>query len=126
MSSAARRVVVLGMMSKRPWAGLAWIAAQYLVGLQRLGYDPYYVESHACTPSMFVRGGDDGSRGAAAFVDRVMRRIDLGGRWAFHALHADGGCYGMTERELRRLYRSAAAILNLHGATTPLPEHAAT
>ena len=40
---------------------------------------------------------DDGSAKAAAFIDGVMRRFDLGDRWAFHALHADGRCYGMSE-----------------------------
>ena len=55
-----------------------------------------------------------------------MRRFGLGDRWAFHALHDDGRCYGMSERELERLYASAELIINLHGGTEPLPEHAAT
>ena len=32
----------------------------------------------------------------------------------------------MSERELERLYGSAELIINLHGGTEPLPEHAAT
>ena len=121
------RVVVLGMLSKMPVAGVVWQTAHYLVGLERLGYEPYYVEAHARTPSMFVHGdGDKGSAGAAAFIDRVMRRFGLAGRWAFHALHDDGACFGMTKRALGELYGSAALLLNLHGATNPLPEHAAT
>jgi GT2 family glycosyltransferase len=116
-------IVVLGMMSKRPWAGIVWITVQYLVGLRRLGYDVYYVESHACTPSMFVSDGDDGSLGAARFLADVMHRFGMSDRWAFHALHSDGRCYGLSDTQLRRLYRSSALLLNLHGATMPLPEH---
>ena len=87
----------------------------------------YYVEAHACTPKMLMqREDDDGSARAAAFIAGTMRRFGLGGRWAFHALHADGRYYGMSEGQLKRLYRSAALIVNLHGATQPLPEHAAT
>src|SRR5581483_11035322 len=93
----------------------------------RLGFDVYYVESHARTPSMFMeREEDDGSARAAAFIDGVMRGIDLGGHWAYHALHDDGRCYGMTEAELKALYGSAALLLNMHGGTDPLPEHAAS
>src|SRR5262249_3392523 len=107
--------------------GAVWGTMQYLVGFQRLGYDVYYVEAHARTPSMLMDTKDDDSSAmAVAFIDRVMRRFDLGGNWAFHALHADGRCYGMTELQLRQLYDSAALIINYHGGTVPLPEHSAT
>jgi hypothetical protein len=122
-----RKIVVLGVMSRLPVAGVVWQTVHYLVGLQRLGYDVYYVEAHACTPKMLMqREDDDGSARAAAFIDGVMRRFNLGDRWAFHALHADGRYYGMSEGQLKQLYRSAALIVNLHGATQPLPEHSAT
>ena len=121
------KIVVLGMMTKMPVAGVVWQTAHYLVGLERLGYEVYYVEAHARTPSMFMeREEDDGSGRAAAFIDAVMRRFGFSGRWAYHALHDDGRCYGMSDSALRRLYESAALIINLHGGTLPLPEHAAT
>jgi hypothetical protein len=95
--------------------------------LQRLGYDIYYVEAHAKTPYMLMENGnDDSSARAAAFLDRLMRRFDLSGHWAFHALHDDGRYYGMTEIQLKHLYSAAALIINHHGSTVPLPEHSAT
>jgi hypothetical protein len=63
---------------------------------------------------------------AAAYIDKMMRRFDLAGRWAFVALHDDGRCYGMSDTELKQLYRDAALIINFHGSTVPLPEHSAT
>ena len=123
----AKKIVVLGMMTKIPVAGNVWLVAQYLVGFRRLGYDVYYVEAHARTPSMFMETPDDDSSGrAAAFLDAVMRRFDLAGHWAFHALHDDGRCYGMSDTQLKQLYASADLIINLHGGTVPLPEHCAT
>jgi hypothetical protein len=98
----------------------------YLVGLKRLGCDVYYVDTHGRAPKMFMESGHDGSATAAAFIDQLMRRIGLGDRWAYQARHADGRCYGLSEARLRRLYGSAALIINLHGATAPLPEHSAT
>jgi len=121
------KAVVLGLMSKMPVGGVVWQTIHYLLGLERLGFDAYYVEAHAGTPSMLMTSADDDSTAlAAGFISRVMHRFGLDGRWAFHALHADGRCVGMSESELRRLYAEAAVILNLHGATKPRPEHAAT
>ncbi len=121
-----KKIVLLGIMSRMPVGGLVWGTMQYLAGFQRLGYEVYYVEEHGSTPRMFIRRkGDDGWARAAAFVAGVMRRIDLGDRWAFHALH-DGRYFGLSQGQLHELYGSAALIVNLHGATKPLPEHSAT
>ena len=46
---------------------------------------------------------------AAAFIDRMMRRFDLGDRWAFHALHSDGRSTGCRELQVKSLYQSADA-----------------
>jgi glycosyltransferase involved in cell wall biosynthesis/lipopolysaccharide biosynthesis glycosyltransferase len=120
-------VVVLGLMTTMPVAGIVWLTIPYLVGLRRLGYDVYYVEAHARTPSMLMRApDDDGAALAADFIDRVMRRFGFGQSWAYHALHADGRVYGLSEPALQKLYRSADLLFNLHGGTDPLPEHHAT
>ncbi len=124
---AQRRIVLLGMMTKIPVAGVVWQTVHYLVGLQRLGFEPYYVEAHARTPGMLMRDErDDSSALAAAFIRDTLERFGLGDHWAYHALHDDGRLYGMTEAELRRLYSSAELIVNLHGGTEPRPEHAET
>jgi hypothetical protein len=121
---ASKQIVLLGMMTKIPVAGVVWQTVHYLIGFERLGYDVYYVETHARTPSMLMeREEDDSSNEAAAFIDRVLRRFGLGDRWAFYALHDDNRCFGMTKRQLQRLYDSALVLINLHGGTEPfLPE----
>ena len=121
------KVVLLGMMTKMPVAGVVWQTIHYLSGFERLGYEAYYVEAHARTPSMLTEeDGDDGSIAAAEFIRVVMDRFGLGDRWAYSALHADGAIYGMSEQRLAELYQDAALIINLHGGTLPRPEHAAT
>jgi hypothetical protein len=118
------RAVVLGAMTKMPVGGIVFITIQYLIGLKRLGFDVYYVEAHARTPSMFMNADGDASLLAASYIRDVMCRFDLGAdHWAFHALHDDCRCLGLSETELKHLYRDAAFILNLHGATVPRPEH---
>ncbi|HSG08990.1 MAG TPA: glycosyltransferase family 2 protein, partial [Longimicrobiales bacterium] len=123
----SRSVLVLGMMTKMPVPGVIWQTVHYLVGLRRLGYEVTYVEAHARTPSMFVRGTPDmGTRRAAQFIREVLDDFGLGDRWAFHALHHDGSCLGMDRTALLEAYRSADMIINLCGGTQPLPEHAET
>lgn len=119
-------IVVLGAMTRYPVAGIIWLTMQYVLGFRLLGYDCYYVESHGGTPRPFVEDGDDGADGAAAFLAQLMARFDMSDRWAFHALHTDGRCYGLSRAELSRVYSSAALIVNLHGATRPQQEHAET
>ena len=122
-----KKIVLLGMMAKMPVAGVVWQTIQYLVGFERLGYDVYYVETHALTPSMFLDDIDhEGSDKVATFLDRVLRRFDLEDRWAFHALHSDSRNYGLSSCQLASLYDSAQWIINLHGGTMPMAEHRAT
>ena len=121
------KIVLLGMLTRIPFAGVAWLVGQYAAGFERLGYDVYYVEAHARTPFEFMKDANDGgTEGAAHYISEVARRFGLGDRWAFQALHEDGRCLGMSAEQLDRLYRDAALIINLHGGTLPLPEHAAT
>jgi ATP-binding cassette, subfamily B, bacterial len=121
------KVVLLGMLTRIPVGGVAWLVGQYATGFERLGYEVYYVEAHARTPSMFMsHEADDGAGKAAAYIESVAERFGLSSRWAFHALHENGHCYGMSPEQLDRLYRDAALIVNMHGGTLPLPEHAAT
>ncbi len=123
MTPASKKVVLLGMMTRIPVSGVVWQTAHYLLGLERLGYEAYYVETHARTPAMLMEDeADDSSARAAAFVDGVMRRFGLHDRWAFYALHDDNRCFGMSATQLRRLYRDALCVINLHGGTEPRPE----
>jgi GT2 family glycosyltransferase len=141
-SPAGKKIVLLGMMTKIPVAGVVWQTLHYLIGFQRLGYDVYYVEAHAVAPSMLMMSAfdhlglgepegdrnvtDHDSKRQAAFIDLQMRRFGLADRWALLAHHDDGRCYGMTRSKLRRLYGAADLIINLHGGTHPFPELAAT
>jgi glycosyltransferase involved in cell wall biosynthesis len=122
MTSRRDKIVLLGMMGRMRVAGAVWQALHYLVGLERLGYEAYYIEAHGCTPWAFR----EDEAAVAGFINGVMRRFDLGDRWGFHARSGSGSWYGMNEHQVNRLYGSAAAIVNLHGGTVPTPEQSAT
>jgi hypothetical protein len=115
----AKKVVVLGMMSRSPVAGMVWLTMQYVVGLRRLGYDVYYVEPHAG-----ARGEDPGP--TVDWLARVFNQFDLNGRWAYNTTGAGGECYGLSSPALSALYRAAALLLNLHGSAKPTEELTST
>ena len=117
-------IVLLGMMTTMPVGGVIWQTLHYLVGLKRLGFDVYYVEDHGVPPSMFTDALDvDGTPKAATFIARTLERFELGDRWSYHAWHGDGRYYGVGQTEIGRAFKSAAAVINLHGGTLPRAEH---
>ena len=103
---------------------MIWQTLHYLVGLQRLGFEVYYAEDHGIYPSMFTDDEDfDGGEKAAAFLARTLEKFDLGSRWSFHAWHWDDRSFGIAQPAMKKIYASAAAVINLHGCTVPRPEH---
>jgi hypothetical protein len=120
-------VVVLGLMTKLPVAGVVWQTLHYLLGLRRLGYEPYYVEAHRSWPFSFFRSeDDDGWSRAAAWLHSVLAPFDLGRRWAYRPVDHPRGGEGLSAARLRQVYRDAAVLLNLHGGTEPHAELAET
>ena len=103
-----------------PVAGVVWQTLHYLLGFERLGYEAYYVETHARTPSMLMEHEDDDSSAlAAAFIAASCAASGSRDRWAFRALHDDGRCFGMSEPQLRtalRLGRAADQPARRHPA----------
>ena len=117
-------LVLLGSMTKMPVAGVVWQTIHYMLGFERLGYDVYYVEAHARTPSMLMRTpDDDGGVLAAAFIAGVMGRFGRAHRWAYQALQDDGAVFGLSEAGLAAVFDRAELVVNLHGGTMPRPEH---
>lgn len=117
------RVVVLGIAAQYPMAGVTWQAIHYLAGLRALGCEVFYVEDSGAPPYDPVRGGIAvDARANVTYLAAVMRRLDLGDRWAYWDAQADTW-HGLARARVHALYASADAIFNLCGATRPRPEH---
>ena len=109
-----------------PLAGVTYQFLHYLLGLRRLGYDPYYIEdSGRWIYDPYLNDlSPDASRNIAAIVP-ALEAHGFGDRWAFRGNYPDGKCYGMTEEQILRLYREADAFLNVTGAQELREEHLA-
>jgi len=108
------KIVVLGRMCEEPVAGVVWQVLHYLIGLQRLGFEVYYVEWRGnWLPHPIDAAVDAGW--PRVMVGTVLRQYGFEGRWICSAEFMGKGCtFGdLPFTELPQLYREAEAVINL-------------
>jgi hypothetical protein len=116
-------LVVLGMMGRTPFAGVAWQVLQYLEGLRRLGYDVYYVEDTGDWPYDADRNTvTDDCTYTVKYIARLMDWCGFQDHWAYRS-GVDGTVHGLSECDLLQLYEEALVLVNLTGATILRDEH---
>jgi hypothetical protein len=118
------KIIVFGILFWYPLAGVTYQFLHYLMGLRRLGYDPYYIEDSGrwiYDPRLNDLSPDATSNLEA--IVPVLQANGFGDRWAFRGNYPDGKCYGMTEGQILQLYREADAFLNVTGAQEIREEH---
>jgi hypothetical protein len=124
VTSRRAPVIVFGIAFLFPMAGVIWQFLHFLVGLRRLGFDPYYVEDSSrwvYEPSVADFTPDPA--GNIATVLPTLEAHGFGDRWACRVHALDGRCYGLDRERLRELYRDAVAMLNVTGAQDLREEH---
>jgi len=128
MASAVKTrgdIILLHFAGQMPLAGIAWQAMHYLVGLEQLGYKAWYIEDSGTNPfdprrNSVVMECDYNLR----YLRQAMERYGFGERWAYwDAIH--DVYYGLSRDRVHDLYREAAALINLCGATQLREEHLA-
>src|SRR5215475_14581166 len=89
--------VVTGMIATYPVGGVVWDYGQYALGLERLGFEVYYLEDTGGPTYDPERReyGDECSYGVA-FLRRSLAELSpyLAERWHFRA--ADGRTFGLS------------------------------
>lgn len=113
-----KRIVVMGFMAGCPIAGVVWQHIHYIVGLQRLGHEVYYIEDSERFPfDPVINEPTTDYSYAAKKLGELSRQFGFEGRWAFRARFLPGNpCVGMDASRIRDLYRGADAILNVCGS----------
>lgn len=115
-----RRIAVLGTMGNVPYAGMAWMHGQFLRGLANLGHDVFYVETTTAWPyhPLELTTTSDPTY-ALAYLGRVMDYFGLKDRWAYRPAYIDRIWRGPLASSAEELLRSADAVLNITGSTSP-------
>jgi hypothetical protein len=118
------RLVVLGMMGRCPFGGQTWMYLNWLRAFQRLGHEVWYVEDDTVWPYDPVQDTvTDDCAYAVGHVAECTKRIGLTDRWAYRLAGRAGACWGLSEADLRELYRSCDALFNVGGGTELSDDH---
>src|ERR1051326_7072533 len=110
-SMKRKRIVVMGFMGSIPIAGVIWQHIHYIVGLQRLGHDVFYIEDSARLPYNPVTFEvNEQFDYAAQLFRRLAREFDFENRWAFWARFLkQNKTVGLPLKRIRQLYQEADA-----------------
>lgn len=107
----------MGFMGSMPIAGVIWQHIHYIVGLQQLGHEVYYIEDSArlpYNPETFEINNEFDY--AAKLLKRLSREFEFKGRWAFCARYLPANpTAGLPLKKIRQLYCEADAMLNICG-----------
>jgi hypothetical protein len=105
-------------MAGMPSAGVVWQHVHYIVGLQRIGHEVYYIEDlsrHPYDPVTYTVTDDHSY--ATKTLAKLARQFGFEGRWSFCARYLpDSPCAGLPKSKIADLYREADAILNICGS----------
>jgi hypothetical protein len=119
------KIVLLHFVGQMPLAGIAWQALHYLLGLEKLGWEVWYVEDGGANPY------DPRANSVAmactynlGFLRQVMEAHGLGQRWAYWDAINDA-YHGLSREFVRGLFAEADGLVNLCGATRLREEHLA-
>jgi hypothetical protein len=113
-----KKIVVMGFMGGCPIAGVIWQHVHYVVGLQRLGHEVYYIEDSARLPyNAETWDTNNDFTYAANLLQRLSREFQFENRWGFCAryLPDELPTAGLSLEKIRQLYKDADAILNVCG-----------
>ena len=115
--STSSVVIVLGYVVRGPIGGLTWHHVQYVLGLQRLGHEVYFLEDSddyaSCyEPDTHQVTTDPGY--GLKYAAAVFERVGLGDRWAYYDAHT-GSWHGPCAGNVPAVCAAADIVLNVSG-----------
>jgi hypothetical protein len=108
------RILFAGIIARYPFGGVTWCSLMYLLGLQALGHEVFYIEDTGeCVydPVANTRATDPAY--GTSYIHQALDPFGLGERWAF--VNYDGSYHGQTAEAVRRYAAGADLFVNLSG-----------
>jgi len=110
------RIVLSSCLFRYPMGGMMSWLLQYLVGLDRLGHEVWYVEQASRPNDWFDPTRDamtDDCGYGARTVGALLARHGFGGRW--HLVDLAGRCHGASRARIAEAFDGADAFLDMGG-----------
>ena len=112
------RAIVTGMIATYPVGGVAWDYGQYALGLEKLGFEVYYLEDTGLMSYDPRKGeyGEDCSYGVGFLKESLSRMSSvLGERWHFRSMNGD--TFGIEASAFEAIVSETDLFLNVSGGT---------
>lgn len=118
-----KRLVFAGIIGRYPVGGVTWCSLHYLAGLQRLGYEVFYLEDMAeCPYDPIANGMTTDPSYSLRYIARHLAMLGLEQSWAY--VDYRGKYHGKTREEVVAICAGAEGMLNLSGGCWhSLPEY---
>src|SRR5919197_562020 len=118
------RKVILGTNETSAWphfAGSIWARLQYLFGIERLGFEAFWVDRLA---PIDPQKREHNLHGLDYLVDRFRRTArDFGFEDRYCIVYNEGErCFGLGQKDLARLVDDADLLINISGRLPPRSE----
>lgn len=118
--------IVTGMIGTYPLGGVAWDYGQYAIGLERLGWEVFYLEdaqTYFYDPTR--QNYTEECSYSVRFLERALCALSpsLRNRWCLRDL--SGRYHGMKESELKNALSRASLLLNVSGSVALRSEYLA-
>jgi hypothetical protein len=113
------RVIVLGYLVRGPLGGLAWHYLQYVLGLQRLGHQVYFVEDSDEYESCYDPSQDrmvSDPRYGLEFARQSFTRLGMPPCWAYFDAHTKQWL-GPLADSIDQVIENADMLINVSGVT---------
>jgi len=117
-------IVVVGTMASDPYAGMAWMHMQIVVGLMRLGHNVYYFETTSTWPQNPDLGMRvDNTDYSIPYLKKIAEDFGIGGRWAYRcSFKKNKEWLGLSKTKAEDLLANADFVFNISGSTVFIEE----
>ena len=113
-------LVVVGTMGSNPYAGMAWMHIQMVVGLKRLGHNVFYFETTSTWPyHPGLQTRVNNTEYTIPYLKKIFSEFGIeDDKWAYRCSWSKGKEWiGMSKEKAEDLLLHADAIFNVSGAT---------
>lgn len=115
LTNSKLRIIVSGVIAQYPLGGLSWHYLQYLLGLQSLGHDIYFLEDTGQWPyDPRARGKSSDGSYNVQYLRSLMERFGLAEKWAY-CLPGPDQWYGLSDARRKAVIESADLLINVSG-----------